>query len=389
MIMTFKNGTVGIAKIGANGKWFMMPYPSLDITKQLGAAVGDRGLISVAVDPNFKKNRYIYLAYVYDPTPINQLGPKQNRLSRFTMDKDALFVDPKSEKILFGACPPGSSWATTNCYYMNGTTHSIDMVRFGPDKMLWVTVGEGLVADGPDWTLPGNWPAPMDANFLGGKLLRLDPATGFGLKTNPFYDGNVMSARSKVYSVGLRNPFSGDFTLRTTPPYEMIVGDVGWFTWESIKVLRRANNVGWPCYEGGQLGPCAGVPCISNTDQPGCQAFYNGNLPTNRYPPYSAGDVLDYWNHNGQSAAAIGGTFFGAGWPAPYKDCFIYADFVIGWVKCMPYNSATGRATGAAIPIFRFGDNPIRFIKHAKTNCIYYIAGELLWSNDTKSLGST
>jgi len=373
--MTFKNGTVSMAKI-IGSRWRMQPYPSLDIGNRLGNAVGDRGLLSIAIDPAFKRNRFIYLAYVYDDLPINQLGPKKNRVSRFRMDRNLLFADPASERILLGSCPPGSSWASTNCYYMNGTTHSVNMIRFGPDRMLWVTMGDGIVADGPDWTLPPGYPAPMANDFLGGKLLRLDPRTGNGLPSNPFFDGNIRSVQSKVYSTGLRNPFAGDFTQRTSAPYEMIVGDVGWYTWESVKVLKRGNNLGWPCYEGGQMGPCAGRPCVANGDQPGCQQFYAGQLPSARYPGYTAGDILTSWDHVGRSSAAIGGTFFGAGWPSPFRNCFIYADFVAGWVRCMPFDSAAGVTTGAPIDIMRGADNPIRFIKHPKTNCVYYIACE-------------
>lgn len=377
MILTFKNGTVGMAKIGSSGRWHMMPYPILDLRGKLGAALGDRGLLSVAIDPNVAKGkRYLYLAYVYDPTPINSLGPKQNRVSRFTFEnKDLLYVNPNSEKILLGDCTPTSSWAGDNCAYMNGTTHSVDMIRFGLDKMLWITIGEGLIADGPEWTMPNDWPGPLDAGFLQGKLLRIDPATGNGLRSNPFFNGNVRSAMSKVYSVGLRNPFSGDFTLRTTPPYEMIVGDVGWFTWEGVKILKRGNSLGWPCYEGGMNATvCAGKPCVANAQKIGCQRYYNNQLPRSRYPAFKSEYMLDIWNHNGQSAAAVGGTFFGNGWPMPWTNCFIYADFVVGWVKCRSFDSVVGKAYNQPVDIMKGADNPLRFIKHAESKCIYMIS---------------
>src|SRR4030095_15289535 len=47
----------------------------------------------------------------------------------------------------------------------------------------------------------------QDLNSLDGKILRVDPATGLALPTNPFYDGNPSSNRSRVWEYGLRNPF--------------------------------------------------------------------------------------------------------------------------------------------------------------------------------------
>ncbi|KAI9028032.1 Sorbosone dehydrogenase-domain-containing protein [Hyaloraphidium curvatum] len=372
-IMTFKNGTVAMAKI-SGGRWRMLPYPILDLGGRLGRAAGDRGLMTLAIHPQVRTNRFVYFGWVHDDIPVNTLGPKKNRISRFQLDTDFLFINPASERIIFGSCPPGHRWADNDCMYMNGTTHSVGVIRFGRDGMLWATMGEGIIADGPDWTLPPDWPAPMDAGFLGGKLLRLDPNTGNGLRDNPFWNGNPRAAISKVYSVGLRNAFSGDFTQRTTPPYAMIVGDVGWFTWESVKVLTRGNNVGWPCYEGAQIGPCAGRPCIANANQPGCQAFYAGQLPRSRYPPFNPANVIAEWNHNGRSAAAMGGTFFGAGWPAPYTNCFIYADFVSSEVRCRQFDSQVNRAYGEPRLIMRNADQAIRFIKHAQSNCVYFIS---------------
>ena len=43
---------------------------------------------------------------------------------------------------------------------------------------------------------------------LNGKVLRIDPATGNGLPSNPYYDAaNPRSARSRVWALGMRNPY--------------------------------------------------------------------------------------------------------------------------------------------------------------------------------------
>ena len=48
---------------------------------------------------------------------------------------------------------------------------------------------------------------------LSGKVLRLDPLTGNGVPSNPYYDpANPRAPRSRVWALGLRNPFR--MTLR-------------------------------------------------------------------------------------------------------------------------------------------------------------------------------
>ena len=62
---------------------------------------------------------------------------------------------------------------------------------------------------------PGEDIGAVRAQYIGsltGKILRLDPATGHGLPSNPFWDGNPTSVRSRIWVYGLRNPYR--FTLR-------------------------------------------------------------------------------------------------------------------------------------------------------------------------------
>ena len=97
---------------------------------------------------------------------------------------------------------------------------------------------------------------------LGGKLWRIDPDTGAGLPSNPFYDSaDPYAPRSRVWAMGLRNPFR--FTRRpgvgsTDPadgnPGVFYVGDVGWTRWEDLHIVDAPGlNFGWPIYEGMNL----------------------------------------------------------------------------------------------------------------------------------------
>ena len=60
--------------------------------------------------------------------------------------------------------------------------------------------------------------------------MRVDPLTGLGVPTNPFWDGDPNSNRSRVYQLGVRNPFS--FTIH--PTGEVWIGDVGDTEWGEI-----------------------------------------------------------------------------------------------------------------------------------------------------------
>ena len=66
------------------------------------------------------------------------------------------------------------------------------------------------------------------------------------------------SNASRVWVLGLRNPFRWSFvpgTGSTDPaagdPGLLLLGDVGWSTWEELNLSRTGGeNFGWPCYEG-------------------------------------------------------------------------------------------------------------------------------------------
>jgi ligand-binding sensor domain-containing protein len=107
-------------------------------------------------------------------------------------------------------------------------------------------------------------------------LQRVDPATGRGVPSNPFYDAaDPASARSRVWALGMRNPFrmvlrpeTGSHNPADGKPGVLYVGDVGWNDWESLKVITGpARNFGWPIYEG--LSSTPGYDnAVSNFDAP-------------------------------------------------------------------------------------------------------------------------
>src|SRR6185503_13125680 len=74
---------------------------------------------------------------------------------------------------------------------------------------------------------------------LAGKVLRINPVDGTGYPSNPYWDGNPLSKRSRIWVYGLRNPFriqvrpgTGNASPTAGDPGTLYIGDVGWNTWE-------------------------------------------------------------------------------------------------------------------------------------------------------------
>ena len=156
-----------------------------------------------------------------------------------------------------------------NYIKVDSLSHAGGALAFGPDGALYVSIGEGTSFDATDpRTL-----SVQNIDSLSGKILRIDPLTGLGLPDNPFVEpGDDLSAnQSKVYQLGLRNPFSMGFTQDG----RLFISNTGWFSWEEIESGNAGANFGWPYFEGGDDGVL--LPAPGYQDLPGDAAR---NLPS-------------------------------------------------------------------------------------------------------------
>jgi len=318
---------------------------------------GDRGLLGIAVDPNYVANHYVYLLYEVDPDTNGVDGPEGTpafgRLVRYQVSfADSNVFTESSRTVLMGVSWREGPVTTTN-------SHAIGCLRFGRDGSLLVSIGDGghyeymdagghnpsAFGAGPDLSDPyqdiGAFRA-QSLSSLNGKLLRVDPATGRGYPSNPYWDGDPNSVRSRVWAYGLRNAFR--FCVRpgtgaTDPaagdPGSVYVGEVGWNAWEEVNVARPGGrNFGWPCYEGQGAQPSYQAATPSHGD---CGSIGSADDPASPTQP------LIWWEHNNPALGtppgfagqcSIGGLFYsGTSWPAAYRGAYLFADYVGGWIR--------------------------------------------------------
>ena len=343
MFIWQKNGVVRIYKNGA-----LLATPFIDLSSRVNTYL-DRGLLGLALDPDFATNGYVYLLYAYEPNgQPNNDGMKTARLTRVRADPanpDVALAG--SETIILGSIgnapcpnPPDGS----DCIASEGNTHSIGTARFGPDGKLYVSIGDGTMQAYND-------PVSIRAQNLdsyNGKILRINK-DGSAPADNPFYDG-TNSVRSKIYAYGLRNPYR--FAIHPTTG-ELILGDVGSDQAEEQNRGRGAN-FGWPCYEGDK-------PRDGFVNVPVCQALSPASVTTPLY----------FWDHKDGNAAAVGGAFYTAAqFPAQYLNSYFFADYARGWIKRLTFDGS--RQVTAVLP-FATGAGAVVTLEQGPDGMLYYI----------------
>jgi PKD repeat protein len=193
--------------------------------------------------------------------------------------------------------------------------------------------------------------------LLNGAVLRVDPATGDALPTNPLFASPNANAR-RIVAYGFRNPFR--FTVRPLTS-ELWIGDVGWNTWEEINrqpdPTSAALNFGWPCYEG-----ASPQPGYQSTGLNLCSSLYSAGTATAPYFTYNhsahvvSGDSCPTGNSSTTGLAFYTGA---SNYPAFYNNGLFFADYARQCIWFMPVG-ANGLPDPAQIQQFDVGaPNPV------------------------------
>ncbi|MEX0917916.1 MAG: PQQ-dependent sugar dehydrogenase [Candidatus Paceibacterota bacterium] len=202
--------------------------------------VGEGGLLGIALHPDFADNGFVYL---YQTTRTDS-GLK-NRIVRYVYAEYELTFD----RVIFDQIP-GAQY------------HDGGRIAFGPDGMLYATVGDAQNED-----------AAQDPQRLHGSILRITP-DGEVPEDNPF--GNA------VYSYGHRNPqgltWDGAGNLWSTEH-----GRSGLRSgYDEINLIQPGGNYGWPESEGDTVAAGTIAPLWHSTADttwaPASALFYEGRI---------------------------------------------------------------------------------------------------------------
>jgi len=157
------------------------------------------GLLGIAVSPDFAQDGFVYAYFT---------AAQDSRIVRFELGGDAA-----PEVVLAGIT--------------RGEIHNGGRIAFGPDGMLYATVGDGGFPE-----------RAQDPSSLNGKILRItpdgDPAPG-----NPV-------SGSAIYSLGHRNPQGLAWDSRG----RLFAAEFGQNRLDEINLIEPGNNYGWPAVEG-------------------------------------------------------------------------------------------------------------------------------------------
>ncbi|GAB4428268.1 MAG: hypothetical protein OHK0039_46760 [Bacteroidia bacterium] len=383
-----KNGRIFVVENGIKS-----PNALLDIRHEVGGW-RDFGLLSVALDPNFLSNGYIYLLYTVDTHHLlyfqdaNNDGIDDNgdynpatdayydatigRITRYTVTNptaaaDVMAVDYLSRFILLGETA-STGFPSTH------ESHHVGTLLFATDGTLMATCGDGASYNAVDqgsgatyWANAiayGIFPSAHNIgayrcqipSSLSGKMVRLDPATGNGVSSNPLYNPAApRSPESRLWARGLRNPCrmamrpgTGSHNPADGNPGVFYVGDVGWGAREELTIIDGPNqNAGWPRYEG-------------MTHQPGYNnATYSpgtGSIPAHKLPAidwrggaaraYSPGTGIvnvgtaQFPGPNFIGNCSMGGVWYtGTDYPAEYQNTYFHVDYGGQWIMNFPFTT--------------------------------------------------
>src|SRR3990170_907640 len=176
-----KRGVVQVFKEGV-----LLPTPLIDMQDRVNTAE-QRGLLGLALDPNFQTNGYVYLHYTYEHDPADPSGPKTGQLIRVTVEGDVAL--PGSELVLLGSVvgtasqPSCENFAVgADCLPADATRHVGGGLRFASDGKLFVATGD---AGNTDELRVRS----QNLDSLAGKMLRIN-SDGSAPADNPYFTGD-------------------------------------------------------------------------------------------------------------------------------------------------------------------------------------------------------
>ncbi|HEV2904510.1 MAG TPA: PQQ-dependent sugar dehydrogenase, partial [Pyrinomonadaceae bacterium] len=249
----------------------------------------ERGLLGIALHPNFPTTPYVYLFWTESPTGVDSSDIAEvfllgNRVDRYVWNGATLTHDRNLIKLRAFQEDEG---ATPDTIIRRGN-HNGGIIRFGPDGKLYIMMGDNgrrgflqnvLVGLGPAGNDDG-WggPEPDDAHVTGA-IFRLND-DGTTPPDNPFYaattglTGTAAENIKKVYAYGIRNSFGMAFDPISGNLWTEENGDDAF---DEINRVSPGFNGGWIQF----IGPSSRIAEYKSIET----TYGNGQMQQFRWPP--------------------------------------------------------------------------------------------------------
>eukprot|EP00045_Choanoeca_perplexa_P016798 m.231229 g.231229 ORF g.231229 m.231229 type:complete len:1548 (-) comp17363_c0_seq1:115-4758(-) len=262
---------------------------------------GERGCMSMVLDPNYPSQPYVYIYY-------SSSWGGSFRVSRFTHNHNvggsSSRGDLNSEVVI---------WEDPDGYI--GPFHYGGDISFGPDNHIYITLGDKYYPQ-----------LSQDMNYAAGKVIRVSktgtfPSDNMGV----VQDGPGGQIHDGIWAKGLRNGYRSVWDLQTN---RFFIAEVGGnnqaVAEEDLHLGKKDVNYGWPLCEGACNNPdfqqtCS---CSSHDDPVYHYTHKDSNAPT------------------GSNAALIGGF---VNWknqfPSEYHGAYFIGDYSRNWIKYLKFNN--------------------------------------------------
>jgi hypothetical protein len=263
----------------------------LDLARaNLVSTGGERGLLSVALAPDYSTSRHLYVFYTGTDGDLT--------IDEFTSSGDS--VDVATRRPLL------------RIEHSSQSNHNGGQLAFGHDGYLYIATGDGGAGGDP-------MQSGQTTTSLLGKILRISPvpsATGpYSIPPgNPFADGR--GGAPEVWSWGLRNPWRFSFDRANGA---IVIGDVGQGQREEVDYSAQpvgggGLNFGWNCREGFVAYGSPGTLCV------GASGFTD--------------PIFDY-GHSGGNCAITGGYVVRDTSVGDLYGRYVYADACAGQIRSL------------------------------------------------------
>ena len=349
-ILLYHNDTKKVKQVGFFNVYYKTDAPGVN---------AEEGMLGLAKDPDFAKNKWVYIYYSPADTAVN-------RLSRFTFQNDTL--DKATEKVILEV----KSQRDICC-------HTGGSIAFGPDKLLYFSAGDNstpfdeknapYVNSGyaPLNDLPGHQQfdarrSSSNTNDLRGKIMRIkiNDDGSYDIPEGNLFPKGLAKTRPEIYVMGDRNPYRISVDQKNSYLYWGEVGPDasndsfdtrGPRGYDEVNQARKAGYFGWPLFVGnnyayrqydyatGQSGPPfdPAKPVNESKNNTGLRELPPAQ-PAFIWYPYGASPDFPQVGTGGRNAMA-GPVYYTDMFPKETRlpdyyngKLFVY-DWIRGWIK--------------------------------------------------------